>query len=345
MRFVNAALCEDCICEAVTGLGSGLNAILRKCFNSFITVVLVAILNFFLFRVMPGDPLMRLRGNTKLSDDFKLKMIEEFGLDQSIFVQFVEYLKHVFVFDFGNAYTSPLTPAIDIIMDNLKWTLVLTGTSSIFMIVIGMTIGVFAAWKRGGLFDTSSMAFSLFFYAMPTFWFAMMLQVVFATELKWFPSDSAMDYGMDLEFTWASFKDMLHHLALPALSLTIGSIAAFSLIMRGSLVDVMTEEYITTARAKGMTERQVLRHHAVPNAMLPMVALIAIDLAFVVGGAFQTEMVFDYPGIGKLTVFATFEKDYPLLEGSFFIIAVVVVIANLIADTLLVYMDPRIKEA
>lgn len=326
-------------------LGSGLRAILRKCFNSFVTIVLVAILNFFLFRVMPGDPLMRLRGNTRLSEAFKQKMIDDFGLDQPIYVQFIEYLKHVFTFDFGNAYSAPLTPAIDIILNNLKWTLILTGTSSVFMIVIGMAIGVYAAWKRGGLFDTSSMAFSLFFYAMPTFWFAMMLVVIFATELRWFPSDSALEYGTDLEFTWASFTDMVYHLVLPALSLTIGSIAAFSLIMRGSLIDVMTEEYITTARAKGLSDRQVLRHHAVPNAMLPMVALIAIDLAFVVGGAFQTEMVFDYPGVGKLTVWATFEKDYPLLEGSFFIIAVVVVMANLVADMLLVYMDPRIKEA
>jgi peptide/nickel transport system permease protein len=325
-------------------MGGARRAVLRKCVNSFITVVLVAILNFFLFRVMPGDPLSRLRANPKLSEEFRQKMIEEFGLDQSIFAQFIEYMKHVFVFDFGNTFTYPLTPAIDIIMNDLKWTLILTGTSSIFMIVIGMTIGVIAAWKRGGTFDTGSMAFSLFFYAMPTFWFAMMLVMIFATEFKWFPSDSALDYGTNLEFTWASFMDMIHHLTLPAISLTLGSIAAFSIIMRGSLIDVMTEEYITTARAKGLSEMGVLRHHAVPNAMLPMVALIAIDLAFVVGGAFQTEVVFDYPGIGWRTVEATFDKDYPLLEGAFFIIAVVVVIANLVADTLLVYLDPRIKE-
>ena len=319
--------------------------ILRKAFNSFITVVLVAILNFFLFRVMPGDPLMRLRENPRLSEEFKLKMIEDFGLDQPLLVQFVEYMKNVFTFDFGNSFSMQLTPAMDIILGNLKWTLILTGTSSILMIVIGMSIGVVAAWKRGGPFDTGSMAFSLFFYAMPTFWFAMMLVVVFATVLRWFPSDSAMSYGQDLEFTWTAISDMLYHLTLPVISLTVGSIAAFSLIMRGSLIDVMTEEYITTAKAKGLTDARVLKDHAVPNAMLPMVAMIAIDLAFVVGGAFQTEVVFDYPGIGWLTVDATFDKDYPILEGCFFLIAVVVVIANLVADTLLVYMDPRIKEA
>lgn len=317
--------------------------ILRKVANSTITLVLVAILNFFLFRVIPGDPLMRLRDNPRLSEEFREKMIEQFGLDQPIYVQFVEYMKNVFVLDFGNSFTQPLTPALDIILGNLKYTLILTGTSSILMIAIGMLIGIIAAWKRGSAFDTGSMAFSLFFYAMPTFWFAMMLIVVFATELRWFPSNSAMSYGTDLEFTFESIKDLLHHLVLPAISLTVGSIAAFSLIMRGSLIDVMTEEYITTARAKGLKEGQVLRHHAVPNAMLPMVALIAIDLAFVVGGAFQTEVVFDYPGIGWLTVEATFQKDFPLLEGAFFILAIVVIAANLVADILLVYLDPRIK--
>lgn len=320
-------------------------AILRKGTNSAITLVLVAILNFFMFRVIPGDPLMRLRDNPRLSDEFREKMIEQFGLDQPIYVQFIEYMKNIFVLDFGNSFGQPLTPALDIILGNLKYTMILTGTSSVLMIVIGMSIGIVAAWKRGSKFDTGSMAFSLFFYAMPTFWFAMMLIVVFATELRWFPSNSAMSYGMELELTFESISDLLYHLVLPAISLTVGSIAAFSLIMRGSLVDVMTEEYITTARAKGLSERQVLRDHAVPNAMLPMVALIAIDLAFVVGGAFQTEVVFDYPGIGWLTVEATFEKDYPLLEGAFFIIALVVILANLVADVLLVYLDPRIKEA
>ncbi len=317
--------------------------IVRKAANSFVTILMVVIMNFFLFRVIPGDPLMNLRGNTRVSEEYKTEFIKEFGLDQPIYVQFVKYIENVFTFDFGNAITQPLTPAMDIIMSNLQWTLILTGTSSIFMVIIGMSLGVLSAWKRGSPLDTGTMAFSLFFYAMPTFWFAMMLIVIFATGLNWFPSANALTPGTSLEWSLESFKDLLNHLVLPAISLTIGSIAAFSVIMRGSLIDVMTEEYITTARAKGLNESQVLKNHAVPNAMLPMVALIAIDLAFVVGGAFQTEVVFNYPGIGWLTVEATYEKDYPLLEGCFFLIALVVVIANLFADILLIYMDPRVK--
>jgi peptide/nickel transport system permease protein len=316
----------------------------RKILNSGITVFLVVVMNFLLFRVMPGNPLTTMvPSNPKISDEYKLKLIDKFGLDEPLHIQFIEYIKNVLSLDFGNSFTEINTPAMDIILSILKWTLILTGTSSILMIVIGMTIGIISAWKRGSSFDTGSLAFSLFFYAMPTFWFAMMLVVVFAQELDWFPPAGALSIGDRLELSWASFVDLLRHLFLPLISLTVGSIAAFSLIMRGSLVDVMTEEYITTARAKGLSEGRVLKDHAVPNAMLPMVALIAIDLAFVVGGAFQTEVVFDYPGIGGLTVKATVELNYPILEGAFFLIAVVVILANLVADIMMVYLDPRIK--
>jgi len=323
---------------------SSRRAITRKIVNSLITLFLVIILNFFLFRVMPGDPVrLVIPNNPRISPEYIAQMVEEFGLDQPLYLQFFTYLKNTLFLEFGDSFTELGTPALDIVLVKLKWTLILTGTSSVFMIVIGMSIGVIAAWRRGGRFDTGSLAFSLFFYAMPTFWFAMMLIVMFSTGLKWFPPDSALTYGNTLVWSWDCFVDLLRHLVLPAISLTVGSIAAFSLIMRGSLVDVMTEEYITTARAKGLTEGRVLKDHAVPNAMLPMVALIAIDLAFVVGGAFQTEVVFNYPGIGWETVEATYSKNYPILQAAFFLIAVAVIFANLIADVLMVYLDPRVR--
>lgn len=316
----------------------------RKVLNSLITLLLVLMLNFFLFRVMPGDPVkMVIPNDPRIPNEYIEKMIEDFALDEPWHIQFLTYMKNAFFLNFGDSFAESGTPAMDIVLDKLKWTMILTGTSSFFMIVIGMTIGIIAAWRRGGWFDTGSLAFSLFFYAMPTFWFAMMLVVIFSIELNWFPPDSAISYGSTLEWSWECFKDVLRHLFLPAISLTVGSIAAFSIIMRGSLVDVMTEEYITTARAKGLPEHGVLKNHAVPNAMLPMVALIAIDIAFIVGGAFQTEVVFNYPGIGWETVEATYQKNYPILQAAFFLIAVAVITANLIADLLMVYLDPRVK--
>ena len=325
-------------------MASSRKAIARKIMNSMITLFLVIILNFVLFRVMPGDPIhLVIPNDPKITPEHIEQLISDFGLDQPMYVQFFTYMKNTLMLEFGDSFAESGTPALDIVMEKLKWTLILTGTSSIFMILVGVTVGIIAAWRRGGMFDTGSLAFSLFFYAMPTFWFAMMLIALFATELDWFPAYGALEYGNTLELSWDRFLELLDHLVLPAISLTVGSIAAFSLIMRGSLIDVMTEEYITTARAKGLTESQMLKNHAVPNAMLPMVALIAIDLAFVVGGAFQTEIVFNYPGIGLETVDATMAQNYPILQAAFFIIAVAVIFANLLADILMVLLDPRVK--
>lgn len=294
--------------------------------------------------MMPGDPInFMISNNPKFGDELKERLIDEFDLDDPLHVQFVTYIKSCLTLNYGNSFIERNTPAMDIVMDHMKWTLILTGTSSILMIVVGMAIGILGAANRGGRFDTSSLVFSLFFYAMPTFWLSMMFVAVFAVHLDWFPSSRAMSIGATLDWSWESISDLLLHLALPATSLTLVSIAAFSIIMRGALTDVMTEEYIVTARAKGLSKMKVLRNHAVPNAMLPMVSLIAISLAFIVGGAFQTEYVFSYPGIGWRTIVATYEMDYPVLQAAFFVITLTVIIANFIADILLMYLDPRIQ--
>jgi peptide/nickel transport system permease protein len=316
----------------------------RKALNSVITLFLVIILNFALFRLMPGNPVNAIvPPDPRIPAEYKQHLIDEYGLDQPMYVQFFTYIKDTLLFRFGDSFADPGTPAMSIVLDNLRWTLVLAGTSSIMMIGIGMAIGVASAWKRGSLFDYGSLAFTLFFYAMPTFWFSMMLIAIFSTSLDLFPDSGALKFGTQFEWNWTSLWDLLRHLVLPAASLTIGAIGEFAIIMRGSLIDVMTEDYITTARAKGLRERDVMRYHAMPNAMLPMVALIAMTLAFVVGGVFQTEIVFSYPGVGYLTIVATYDLNYPILQAAFFLIAVAMIVANFVADLLLVMMDPRIS--
>jgi len=318
--------------------------LLKKILNAVITIFLVLSLNFVLFRVMPGNPIrMMIPQSPKIDESYIDMMMDKYGLDEPLYIQFFVYLKNVFSLEFGDSFRTH-TPVIDLVMNDLTWTLILVGTSTFFMILIGMTLGIISAWKRGSWFDTGSLGFSLFFYAMPTFWFSMILILIFALELGWFPPADELPVGVPLRpFKLSTLWALLDHLFLPAVSLTVGSIAAFSVIMRSSLVDVMTEDYITTARAKGMSEYRMLREHALPNAMLPMVTLIAMDLAFIVGGAFQTEYVFDYKGIGYATVIATGQKDYPYLQAAFLIIAVVVIFANLAADIALAYLDPRVK--
>ena len=319
--------------------------ILKSLTNSLITVLLVIILNFVLFRMMPGDPInFMISNNPRLGDELKERLIDDFDLNAPSYVQFITYIKSCLTLNFGNSFIERNTPAMDIVMEHMKWTLILTGISSILMIGIGMVIGVIGAAKRGGRFDTSTLTFSLVFYAMPTFWLAMMLVALFSKYVAWFPASRAITIGATLDFSWEAISDALYHLVLPAASLTLVSIAAFVLIMRGALTDVMTEDYIITARAKGLPKSKVLMNHAVPNAMLPMVSLIAITIAFIVGGAFQTEWVFSYPGIGWRTITATYEMDYPVLQAAFFIITLAVIVANFIADILLMYLDPRIKK-
>jgi peptide/nickel transport system permease protein len=318
--------------------------VLRKVLNSLITIFLVIVINFALFRMMPGDPLkFMVPSNPKFPTEYLEGLVEDYGLNDPMYEQFITYIKSVVTLDFGLSFYYKNTLAMDHVLDYMTWTLVLVGTSSIFMILIGMLIGIVAAWKRGGSFDTGSLAFSLFFYAMPTFWLAMMMIVLFSTAWPLFPSQRALEYGETFHFTIASFIDLLDHLVLPAATLTLVNLAAFSLLMRGSLSDVMTEDYINTARAKGLSEVAVLKDHAVPNAMLPMVALIAITIAYIVGGAFQVEYVFQYPGVGWATIDAVMREDWPVLQAAFFLIAIAVVIANLLADVAMIYLDPRVE--
>ncbi|MDH3364982.1 MAG: ABC transporter permease [Thermoplasmata archaeon] len=317
--------------------------ILRRVISLFVTFLLVICINFLLFRMMPGDPLQfMVPSDPKIPDEYKKMLIERYHLDDSMSEQFIIYIKGIFTLDFGESFIHKV-PAMDYLLEYIPWTLLLVGIASFFMIVIGMLIGIIAAWKRGGLFDSGSLAFSLFFYAMPTFWLAMIMVMAFAITWNIFPPSRALDIGTQFELTLASVKDLLHHLVLPVTCLVLVYIATFSLVMRGSLSDVMTEDYITTARAKGLSEKAVLKDHAVPNAILPMLILIALTVAYIVGGAFMVEYVFEYPGVGWATIVAVNEEDWPVLQAAFFLIAVAVIIANFVSDIVMLYLDPRVE--
>ena len=317
--------------------------LLRRFISLFVTFLLVICINFILFRMMPGDPInFMVPPDPKIPTEYKEMLIERYGLNDSLSEQFITYIKGVFTLDFGESFEYKM-PAMGYILEYMPWTLLLVGIASFFMIVIGMLIGIVAAWKRGGLFDSGSLAFSLFFYAMPTFWLAMIMVMMFAITWEIFPPAKALTVGETFEFTFESIKDLLHHLVLPVTCLVLVYIATFSLVMRGALSDVMTEDYITTARAKGLPERAVLKDHAVPNAMLPMLILIALTVAYIVGGAFMVEYVFDYPGVGWATIEAVYDEDWPVLQAAFFLIAVAVIVANFVSDVVMLYLDPRVE--
>ena len=316
----------------------------KRVFNAFITIMLIMALNFAMFRVMPGDPALLMMNRTPhTSDATYWRNVDIMHLNDTKWEQFVSYYSDTFQGDWGMSYEWE-TPVFEVMKDAIFWTILLVGCSSVLTFASGIFLGKIAARRRGKPADLSITGFGLFFYGMPIFWFAIVLVVVFVGGLHLFPAGGYMSIGRSLHpLTLETVGDILWHMALPVAALTIGSIAGISLIMRNSLIDVLTEDYIVTAYAKGLSEKQVMKRHAGPNARLPIVTTIAMDTAFILGGVFQIEVVFSYQGIGWYTMEAIWKQDYPMLQFIFFIGGVAVVIANLLADIVLVYLDPRVK--
>ena len=316
----------------------------KRIFNAFLAILLIMLVNFLLFRVMPGDPALmytpRLPGDA--AEAIYERNVELMGLDQDLHVQLYKYFIQTFTLDWGESYKYEL-PVITVVANSIMWTLLLLGVSSFLTFVIGIKLGKMAANRRGRTTDIAITGFGLFFYGMPVFWFAIVLMVIFAVWIDLFPLSGYMDAGLHPEFTLDAITNILWHMTLPVATLTIGALAGIILIQRNSLVDVLTEEYIVTAYAKGLSEKQVMKKHATPNARLPIVTTIAMDIAFILGGAFQVEWVFSYKGIGWVTIDAINDYDYPILQFVVLIGGVAVVVANLLADITLAILDPRVS--
>jgi len=326
--------------------------IAKRMINVVITIFGIMTLNFVLIHAMPGDPISNIvPKDPKFPPQLRWQLVDKFHLNDSIEAQYVYYMKNTLTLDWGTSYKLN-RPVWEVITSDMRWTLLLVGASTIVTIALGMAIGAYSAYRRRGLFDVSATGFSLFLYGMPTFWFAMLLQIMFNTHpfgMQWWPQLPISGYW-DVDkfggnFVWSlpMVLNILRYLILPATCLAIGSLAGVSLIMRSSLIDVMTEDFILTARAKGLTDYQVLRHHALPVGMPPMIALIAMDIAFIIGGAYQVEIVFNYPGIGYRTIQSIEDLDFPILQFIVIIGGVAVVLANFISDIVLMYTDPRIR--
>jgi len=317
--------------------------IVRKSVYLVITLWAILSFNFFLFRIMPGDPA---KGLIKkgLSEEMIIIIRDKFHLNDPLYEQYGYYLYDTLRLDFGISATyAPGSPINDFLGPRLFNTVILLGLGTILAIYLGIMLGRFAAWRRGKPADAIGMTFALTFYSMPTFLFALFLLYVFGGMLEWFPLNGA--YGDNYRFMslFEKIGDRAYHLVLPLIAFTLEIMAEFALIMRNSLTDVLTEDYITTARAKGLTNRQILANHAMRNAMLPVVTVMAISVGWMLGGTIMVEMVFSYEGLGKLTWDAVVARDMPLLQALFLLMAIAVLVANLIADIIYTYLDPRVK--
>lgn len=312
-----------------------------KASAALLTLVFVVIFNFFLFRVM-GDPTTQLARLPNASPQEIEKLQSDYGLDKPLLGQFADYAGDTVRLDLGISQRSR-EPVWDEIKRALPWTLLLVGTGTLLATLIGSWLGVIAATRRGKPADSRLLSFSLFTYAAPEYWIGIILILVFAVAIPILPAGQQVTPGVEFSSWFAEALDVAEHMILPVTAMTLMLLGQYFLIMRSSMVDVLTEDFVTVKRAVGLPWERVVRRHAVPNALLPLVTLSAIQFGAVVGGAITIETIFSWPGLGELTFTAINDKDFPVLQGTFLVFSVGVIVANLLADCLYFFLDPRVK--
>ncbi|GAB4503234.1 MAG: ABC transporter permease [Anaerolineales bacterium] len=334
--------------------------LLRKIAWAIFSIAFVLVLNFFLFRILPGDPARSGVHDPRLKKEAIEAIRVRYGLDKPVIncfeslnpiklgncmvnpleTQFFIYVVNLFKGEMGISYHTN-KPVADILVERLWNTILLIGAGQILSIVFGVVFGIFAAWKARTAIDYAALLSSLLAWSLPTFWLGIIL--LFWGSAHGLPIGSKATPGMS-SMPWTDqWADILKHMFLPTLTYTIVFMGEYMLIMRSSLLDVLSEDYILTAKAKGLSTFQILKDHALKNAMLPLVTVIAINLGFTVAGALQIETVFSWPGLGGAIYESVNRRDFPVLQGTFLLIAVSVILANLIADLTYSYLDPRVQ--
>lgn len=313
-----------------------------KAVTALLTLIFVIVVNFFLFRVM-GDPTTQLARLPQASPEEIQQLRAAYGLDKPLVGQFADYAGDTVRLDLGISQKTR-RPVWTEIKEALPWTLLLVGTGTVLATLIGAWLGVVAATRRGSRTDGSLLGFSLFTYSAPEYWIGIILILVFAVAVPIFPAGLQMTPGSDLAGL-DRVLDVAEHLVLPATAMTLMLLGQYFVIMRSSMVDVLTEDFITVKRATGLSWPRVVRRHAVPNALLPLVTISAIYFGLVMGGAVTIETIFSWPGLGELSYQAINDKDFPVLQGTFLVFSVSVVFFNLLADCLYFFLDPRVQQA
>ncbi|MDA8009272.1 MAG: ABC transporter permease [Alphaproteobacteria bacterium] len=319
-----------------------LPAIGKRLAHVFLLLLAVIVFNFFLVRLAPGDPAEVIAGEMGgVTAEVLQDIRRSYGLDRPQLVQLGVYLGRVAQGDLGYSYFYN-TPVTELIFARLGPTLVLVLTALFFAIGIGTLLGVLASLKPAGLFSNIITVFALVGYSMPVFWTGMMLVIVFAATLGWFPISNMYEVTVT-ESGWVKFADLLHHLVLPAFTLGVIYLAQYARLARASMLEVLDADYIRTARAKGLGEVRVIGKHALRNAVIPVVTIAGLQFGHLISGAVLVETVFNWPGLGTLALESVLGRDYPTLLGILFFSALLVVTANLLTDLAYRVIDPRIR--
>lgn len=316
--------------------------LLGRVVKAALVVLAIVVFNFFLIHAAPGDPASIIAGQSGAADAKFLEQLRaQFGLDQPLHVQLWLYLKGVLTLDLGFSHRQQM-PVSTLLWDRLPATLLLTGAAFLFAVGIGVTMGALAARRVGTWGDSVITVLALAFYATPLFWVGLMLVLLFSVTLEWLPSFGMASVGVELHGV-AAVLDVGKHLILPGLTLGLFYVAVYARLTRATMLEVADQDFVKTARAKGVPEGRILRRHVLRNALLPVITFAGIQAGQLIGGSILVETVFAWPGIGRLAFEALLARDYQVLMGVFFCTSVMVVVFNLITDLLYAVVDPRVE--
>lgn len=319
-----------------------LRFLLWRVAKGILVVLAIVILDFALIHLAPGDPASVMAGESGATDEAFLQQLRaKFGLDQPLLTQLGLYLWGVVRLDLGFSYRQQM-PVIELVMNRLPATLLLTGAAFAFSLTVGVAMGAWAAANKGRPLDRLITTVALVFYATPLFWMALMAVLIFSVWLDWLPAFGMREVGANVSLM-EGMLDVARHLVLPAVTLGLFFMAVYVRMTRSSMIEVGRQDFIKTLRAKGLSERVILRRHVLRNAILPVVSLAGIQAGQMVGGAVMTETVFAWPGIGRLMYEALIQRDYNLLLGVFVVSAAMVVVFNILTDLVYRMVDPRIE--
>ncbi|HYY32838.1 MAG TPA: ABC transporter permease [Gaiellaceae bacterium] len=320
----------------------GIDFVVKRVLFAIATVFVAITLNFVLFRAIPGDAIQALRCQ-HCTVQFKNALRKELGLDKSKWTQYRLYVQGLAHGDMGKSLRSQ-NPVTHELWPAIKNTIPMVALGYVFSIILGTITGVIAAWRRGTIVDRGSVGTALAFYSMPPQWLGLMI-VLFLASAVGLPTSGIKDPSLGIlgePSLWTVVIDRLRHMVLPSLSIGLVLYGEYTLVVRSAMLETLGEDYVLTARAKGLSSWATVWKHAFRNALLPIVTLVAISLGFIIGGFITIEYVFSYPGIGLAIVEAIDQRDYPILQGAFLLLALAVIFFNLVADLLYFKLDPRV---
>lgn len=313
----------------------------------WILVVLwgITIVSFIVIHLAPGSPTdLQTTLNPMAGETTKQRLESLYGINRPIYVQYIDWLSRIVRFDFGTSMSADARPVIVKIFERLPLTVFMNILSLAISLMIAIPLGVLSAWKQDSLFDKLMTILVFLGFAMPGFWLALLLMLWFGLDLQWFPISGITSLDFSYFSLWGKIKDVAYHLVLPTIVMTVGSIAGISRFMRASMLEVLRQDFILTAKAKGLSTWKVIFRHALRNALLPVITLLGLSVPGLIGGSVIIESIFALPGLGQLFYTAVMARDYPLIMGNLVLGAILTLLGNFLADVCYGIADPRIRQ-